>query len=165
MTLLLRVSRIPRDAPDKARSQGFEDSYRKQCVIDEEVALLDVLDTAGQEEYGYVFSHRQFVIEFLLLKIISPLYLMMKAYRELLYELILSAFHSAMREQYMRTGEGFLLVYSITSRNSFEEISTFHQQILRVKDQDTFPVIVVANKCDLEYERQVGMNGMFRISL
>jgi len=67
-----------------------------------------------------------------------------------------------MREQYMRTGEGFLLVYSITSRNSFEEISLFHQQILRVKDQDTFPVIVVANKCDLEYERQVGMNGMSR---
>ena len=67
--------------------------------------------------------------------------------------------YSAMREQYMRTGEGFLLVYSITSRSSFEEISTFHQQILRVKDKDTFPVIVVANKCDLEYERQVGMNG------
>lgn len=65
-----------------------------------------------------------------------------------------------MREQYMRTGEGFLLVYSITSRDSFEEISTYHQQILRVKDQDAFPVIVVANKCDLEYERQVGMNGM-----
>ena len=64
-----------------------------------------------------------------------------------------------MREQYMRTGEGFLLVYSITSRNSFEEISTFHQQILRVKDKDSFPVLVVANKCDLEYERQVGMNG------
>ena len=60
----------------------------------------------------------------------------------------------------MRTGEGFLLVYSITSRNSFEEISTFHQQILRVKDKDTFPVILIANKCDLEYERQVGMNGM-----
>jgi len=94
----------------------IEDSYRKQCVIDDEVALLDVLDTAGQEEYG------------------------------------------AMREQYMRTGEGFLLVYSITSRNSFEEISTFHQQILRVKDKDSFPVIVVANKCDLEFERQVGMN-------
>ena len=67
------------------------DSYRKQCVIDDEVALLDILDTAGQEEY------------------------------------------SAMREQYMRTGEGFLLVYSITSRSSFEEISHFHQQILRVR--------------------------------
>lgn len=95
----------------------IEDSYRKQCVIDEEVALLDVLDTAGQEEY------------------------------------------SAMREQYMRTGEGFLLVYSITSRNSFDEILTFQQQILRVKDKDYFPVVVVANKCDLEYERQVGSHG------
>jgi len=91
----------------------IEDSYRKQSVIDDEVALLDVLDTAGQEEY------------------------------------------SAMREQYMRTGEGFLLVYSITSRNTFEEISIFHQQILRVKDKDYFPVIVIGNKCDLENERQV----------
>jgi Ras family len=35
----------------------LSDSYRKQCVIDEEVALLDVLDTAGQEEYGYVPFH------------------------------------------------------------------------------------------------------------
>lgn len=91
----------------------IEDSYRKQCVIDDEVALLDVLDTAGQEEY------------------------------------------SAMREQYMRTGEGFLLVYSITSRQSFEEILVFQQQILRVKDKDYFPIIVVGNKCDLESDRQV----------
>lgn len=66
-----------------------------------------------------------------------------------------------MREQYMRTGEGFLLVYSITSRNSFDEILTFHQQILRVKDKDYFPVVVVANKCDLEYERQVGSHGEY----
>ncbi|MCJ1463476.1 Ras GTPase [Pseudocyphellaria aurata] len=91
----------------------IEDSYRKQCVIDDEVALLDVLDTAGQEEY------------------------------------------SAMREQYMRTGEGFLLVYSINSRQSFEEILTFQQQILRVKDKDYFPIIIVGNKCDLDGERVV----------
>ncbi|KAF0546089.1 ras-domain-containing protein [Gigaspora margarita] len=89
----------------------IEDSYRKQCVIDDEVALLDVLDTNGE--------------------------------------------YFAMQEQYMRTGDGFLLVYSITSRNSFDEISTFHQQILRVKDKDYFPVIVVANNCHLEMERQV----------
>lgn len=96
-------------------SNNSPDSYRKQCVIDEEVALLDVLDTAGQEEY------------------------------------------SAMREQYMRTGEGFLLVYSITSRQSFEEIRTFQQQILRVKDKDYFPIIVVGNKCDLKEERVVSV--------
>ncbi|KAL9612316.1 MAG: hypothetical protein Q9167_003095 [Letrouitia subvulpina] len=63
--------------------------------------------------------------------------------------------YSAMREQYMRTGEGFLLVYSITSRQSFEEILTFQQQILRVKDKDYFPIIIVGNKCDLDTERQV----------
>ena len=88
-------------------------------MIDDEVALLDVLDTAGQEEY------------------------------------------SAMREQYMRTGEGFLLVYSITSRTSFEEILTFQQQILRVKDKDYFPIIIVGNKCDLDNEREVSRQGTF----
>jgi small GTP-binding protein len=66
-----------------------------------------------------------------------------------------------MREQYMRTGEGFLLVYSITSRQSFEEILTFQQQILRVKDKDYFPMIVVGNKADLEGEREVSTQGMF----
>lgn len=60
-----------------------------------------------------------------------------------------------MREQYMRTGEGFLLVYSIDSRQSFEEIRTFQQQILRVKDRDDFPIIIVGNKCDLESDRVV----------
>ena len=69
-----------------------------------------------------------------------------------------------MREQYMRTGEGFILVYSITARESFEEINQFHQQILRVKDKDNFPMVLVGNKCDLEYERQVGMNGEFSLS-
>ena len=61
----------------------------------------------------------------------------------------------------MRVGEGFLLVYSIISRSSFEEISTLHQQILEVKGQDFFPAIVVGNNCELEYERQVGTDGMY----
>jgi hypothetical protein len=39
-----------------AHARVATDSYRKQCVIDDEVALLDVLDTAGQEEYGSVSS-------------------------------------------------------------------------------------------------------------
>jgi GTPase KRas protein len=69
-----------------------------------------------------------------------------------------------MREQYMRTGEGFLLVYSITSRQSFEEIMTFQQQILRVKDKDYFPIIVVGNKCDLEAERQVSKQGSYHLA-
>jgi GTPase KRas protein len=114
-----KTHNIPHIAHPTDKRPHPPDSYRKQCVIDDEVALLDVLDTAGQEEY------------------------------------------SAMREQYMRTGEGFLLVYSITSRESFDEIVTFQQQILRVKDKDYFPIIVVGNKCDLDGERKVSTEGEF----
>lgn len=53
---------------------------------------------------------------------------------------------SAMREQYMRSGEGFLLVFSVTEKSSFEEIYKFHKQILRVKDRDEFPMLMVGNK-------------------
>lgn len=63
---------------------------------------------------------------------------------------------SAMREQYMRSGEGFLLVFSVTDRNSFDELPRFHKQILRVKDRDEFPMLMVANKADLEHLRVVG---------
>ena len=42
---------------------------------------------------------------------------------------------SAMREQYMRTGDGFLLVYSVTDKQSYANIQHFHTQILRVKDR------------------------------
>uniref|UniRef100_A0A8D1UMX1 RAS related 2 n=1 Tax=Sus scrofa TaxID=9823 RepID=A0A8D1UMX1_PIG len=91
----------------------IEDSYTKQCVIDDRAARLDILDTAGQEEFG------------------------------------------AMREQYMRTGEGFLLVFSVTDRGSFEEIYKFQRQILRVKDRDEFPMILIGNKADLDHQRQV----------
>ncbi|XP_049850888.1 ras-like protein rasG [Schistocerca gregaria] len=91
----------------------IEDSYRKQVTIDDETCLLDILDTAGQEEY------------------------------------------SAMRDQYMRTGQGFILTYAITSRASFDEISVFREQICRVKDVDNVPIVIVGNKCDLEQDRQI----------
>jgi len=91
----------------------IEDSYTKQCVIDDVPAKLDILDTAGQEEF------------------------------------------SAMREQYMRSGEGFLLVFAVTDKASFDEMYKFHRQILRVKDRDEFPMLMVGNKADLEHQRLV----------
>ena len=54
--------------------------------------------------------------------------------------------YSAMRDQYMRTGQGFLIVYSVTSPSSFHEVSQFRDQILRVKDADTVPIVIVGNK-------------------
>ncbi|CAD5218251.1 unnamed protein product [Bursaphelenchus okinawaensis] len=35
----------------------LEDSYRKQVVIDNKVCVLDILDTAGQEEYDAMHDH------------------------------------------------------------------------------------------------------------
>ncbi len=67
-------------------------------MIDQEAAILDILDTAGQEEY------------------------------------------TTMQDQWMREGKGFLLVYSVTSRVSFDEISTFKDKILRAKDVDRVPM-------------------------
>ena len=91
----------------------IEDSYIQHTEIDSSWCILDVLDTAGQEEF------------------------------------------SAMREQYMRKGDAFLLVYSVTDKASFMNIKHFHTLILRVKDKDSYPMILVANKVDLVHLRQV----------
>ncbi|QIW95920.1 hypothetical protein AMS68_001438 [Peltaster fructicola] len=112
----------------------IEDSYRKQVQIDGQSCMLEVLDTAGQEEY------------------------------------------TALRDQWIRDGEGFVLVYSISSRSSFARIQKFHHQIQRVKESasagsPTFPgsplsqtlpvpsgpapIMLVGNKCDRVQEREV----------
>eukprot|EP01119_Soliformovum_irregulare_P023820 TRINITY_DN8402_c0_g1_i2.p1 TRINITY_DN8402_c0_g1~~TRINITY_DN8402_c0_g1_i2.p1 ORF type:complete len:159 (+),score=38.73 TRINITY_DN8402_c0_g1_i2:84-560(+) len=91
----------------------IEDSYRKQEEIDGNVCILDILDTAGQEEY------------------------------------------CCMRDVYMRTGRGFILIYDITSKVSFEGIQKLVEQILKTKDKDSVPMVLLGNKCDLEEKRVV----------
>lgn len=92
----------------------IEDSYRKQVEIDGQQCMLEILDTAGTEQF------------------------------------------TAMRDLYMKNGQGFLLVYSITAQSTFNDLSDLREQILRVKDTDDVPMILVGNKCDLEDERIVG---------
>jgi GTPase KRas len=105
----------------------IEDSYRTQVAIDGEECMLEVFDTAGQEEY------------------------------------------TALRDQRIRDGEGFVLVYIVTSRSSFTRIQTFHNQIQRVKETSTssgsptssapssmtVPIMLVGNKYDGTSEREV----------
>ena len=64
-----------------------------------QTCLLDVLDTAGQEEY-------------------SPL-----------------------RTLYARGADGFMVVYSITSRQSFDEALQIYEWSLRVSDNDHMPAV------------------------
>lgn len=85
----------------------IENSYRKQMKVDDEMCTLDILDTAGQEEYA------------------------------------------VMRHQYIRQGQGFALVYSVASKDTFESMADFFEQIMDVKGGTKPPIVLLANKVDL----------------
>lgn len=108
--------------------------------------MLEVLDTAGQEEY------------------------------------------TALRDQWIRDGEGFVLVYSITSRSSFSRIEEFSKLIKRVKESVSsgsptgatylssslnapvttsdgpVPIMLVGNKSDKAVERAVSSQEGFALA-
>lgn len=93
--------------------------------------MLEILDTAGQEEY------------------------------------------TALRDQWIRDGEGFVLIYSVTSKNSFSRIQDFYNQVIRVKQASlpqagqnaqseegeqqpqAFPIFLLGNKSDKHHDREV----------
>ncbi len=54
-----------------------------------------------------------------------------------------------MRDLYMKNGQGFVLVYSISSQSTFNDLLELRDQILRVKDTPDVPMVLVGNKCDL----------------
>ncbi|XP_039753523.1 ras-related protein Ral-a isoform X2 [Pararge aegeria] len=92
------------------------DSYRKKVVLDGEEVQIDILDTAGQEDYA------------------------------------------AIRDNYFRSGEGFLCVFSITEPESFDATQEFREQILRVKNDENIPFLLVGNKSDLGDKRRVPLD-------
>ncbi|CAG8574818.1 9206_t:CDS:2 [Cetraspora pellucida] len=89
------------------------DSYRKKVLLDGQECQIDILDTAGQEEYA------------------------------------------AIRDNYYRSGEGFLCVFSICEYESFVHTQDFKEQISRVIDDESIPFILVGNKVDLAQIRKV----------
>ena len=92
----------------------IEDFYRKEIEVDQAPSVLEILDTAGTEQF------------------------------------------TAMRDLYMKNGQGFVLAYSITAQSTFNDLQDLREQILRVKDSEEVPMVLVGNKCDLEDERVVG---------
>jgi small GTP-binding protein len=60
-----------------------------------------------------------------------------------------------MRDLYIKNGRGFLVVFSLTSWQSFLDVRTVREQILRVKGTDNVPICLVGNKCDASLQRQV----------
>jgi small GTP-binding protein len=91
----------------------LEDSYKRVLAVDNENIQLDILDTAGQDDF------------------------------------------IPMRTLYMRQGKGFIIVYAIDDRASFEEVEVFHRDLTRTKGTNNVPVVICGNKCDLEDKRVV----------
>jgi small GTP-binding protein len=60
-----------------------------------------------------------------------------------------------MRDLYMKNGQGFVLVYSIIAQSTFNDLPDLKEQILRVKDCDSVPMVLVGNKCDLADQRVI----------
>eukprot|EP01084_Bolivina_argentea_P084471 152749_1 len=76
---------------------------------------MDILDTAGQEEF------------------------------------------SSMQDEFFRQGKGFILIYSIISRDSFDHANTLRDKIKRAREEpdDKLALVLCGNKCDLDIQRQV----------
>mmetsp|Transcript_40976 Transcript_40976/g.65893 ORF Transcript_40976/g.65893 Transcript_40976/m.65893 type:complete len:203 (+) Transcript_40976:14-622(+) len=94
----------------------IEDSYCKQMDVDGVPALLDILDTAGQEEF------------------------------------------SSMQDQWMREGQGFMLVYDITQPETLDDVELLREKILRSKDDvppENLAIVLCGNKVDLEHKRAI----------
>lgn len=62
---------------------------------------------------------------------------------------------TAMRDQYMRCGEGFMICYSVTDRHSFQEALEYRKLISRVRANDDIPLVLIGNKYDLHHQRKV----------
>lgn len=62
---------------------------------------------------------------------------------------------TAMRELYIKNGQGFLLVYSVTDKKSLEELLAIREQIIRIKGTSNIPIVLIGNKCDLTEEREL----------
>lgn len=82
----------------------IEDFYRKEIEVDNSPCVLEILDTAGTEQFA------------------------------------------SMRDLYIRNGQGFVVVYSLTNAQTFQDIKGMKEQITRVKGTDRVPILLVANK-------------------
>ena len=91
----------------------IEDRYKSNLNIEGTNYEVEILDTAGEEDY------------------------------------------QNMMDMWISFGDGFLLVFAINDKESFNLMKSKHDRILRGKHGVKYPTLLVGNKQDLENERQV----------
>lgn len=91
----------------------IENQFSKNFVYKNQEYEIEILDTAGQDEFSMI------------------------------------------NEKHLVGIHGYILIYSVTSRQSFEVIEVIRDKILNAIGSDTIPMVLVGNKSDLNYQRQV----------
>ncbi|ESK89299.1 ras protein [Moniliophthora roreri MCA 2997] len=92
----------------------IEEQYRHTLTVDGEASSMEVLDTAGTEQF------------------------------------------TTLNEVYIKSGKGFVLVFSLTQEASLKEVDNLRKQIYHIKGGDRdIPIVVVGTKLDLVNEREV----------
>lgn len=59
------------------------------------------------------------------------------------------------RDSYLQVSQGFVLVYSVASKASFDELSQIKDRIHSIKASDCVPMILIGNKSDMEEQRVI----------
>lgn len=91
----------------------IENQFSKTIEYKNQEYAIEILDTAGQDEF------------------------------------------SMMSEKHLIGVHGYLLVYSVTSRQSFMMVEVIRDKILNAIGNENIPLVLVGNKSDLEFQRQV----------
>ena len=94
----------------------IEDRYKSSLMIDNVKYDVEILDTAGEDDY------------------------------------------QNMMDMWISFGEGFLLVFAINDKESFEVIKSKKERVIKGKHNPNVPMLLVGNKQDLASERQVQYN-------
>lgn len=91
----------------------IENQFSKTISYNNQEYAIEILDTAGQDEF------------------------------------------SIMNEKHLIGIHGYLLVYLVTSRQSFELVDVIRDKILNSIGSDLIPMVLIGNKSDLSFQRQV----------
>ena len=106
------IYRFVKDAFPEAHDPTIEDNYKAMVEINNESIEIQIVDTAGEEDY------------------------------------------QNMLDQWIDVADGFLLVFAINDKDTFNVLDEKYKRISKHKDKSV-PIVLVGNKCDLENERAV----------
>lgn len=110
-SLVFKMINIDKDL-NNSHYATIEDRHTFNYLVNEKQKQIEILDTAGEDDY------------------------------------------QNMMDVWIEFGECFILVFSLTSMETFQALDKIHQRIIKIKNKN-IPIILVGNKSDLENQREI----------